>query len=165
MVALKIEDIKTCTAKLFLGEEFDSFLVREAKIVTFNSFHIDGHIRKGYYTSQELEENQMESLSFWKTLRPFCFSLIKGKRLPESFHITLQMPKAGIGQFLESSGLSVPQETIQTLCMNIRYEEGEMSVVTATSLAVFTLDKSMDLEWDQFIQEFLKQKGIAFTKE
>ena len=44
MVALKIEDIKTCTAKLFLGGEFDSFLVREASIVTFNRFTIDGHV-------------------------------------------------------------------------------------------------------------------------
>lgn len=85
MVALKIEDIKTCTEKLFLGEDFDSFLIREANIVTFNSFTINGHIRKGYYTSQELEEKQMEHLSYWKMLRPFCFSLIKGKRLPESF--------------------------------------------------------------------------------
>lgn len=165
MVALKIEDIKTCTAKLFLGEEFDSFLIREAKIVTFNSFHIDGHIRKGYYTSQELEENQMESLSCWKALRPFCFSLIKGKRLPESFHITLQMPKRGIGQFLESSGLSAFQENVQALCMDIRYEEGKMWVVTGVSMAVFTLDKSIDLEWDRFVQEFLKQKEIAFIKE
>lgn len=165
MVALKIEDIKTCTAKLFLGEEFDSFLMREAQIVTFNSFTIDGHIRKGYYTSQELEEKQMEHLSYWKALRPFCFSLIKGKRLPERFSITLQLPEREIAWFLERRGLSVSSETIQALCMNIRYEEGTMSVVTATSLAFFTLDKSIDMEWDGFVQEFLKTGGIAFTRE
>lgn len=165
MVALKIEDIKTCTAKLFLGEEFDSFLVREAQIVTFNSFTIDGHIRKGYYTGQELEEKQMERLSYWKVLRPFCFSLIKGKRLPERFSITLQLPERKIARFLESRVLSASAETIQALCMNIRYEEGTMSVVTATSLAFFTLDKSIDMEWDGFVQEFLKKTGIAFTRE
>ena len=164
MVALKIEDIKTCTAKLFFGEDFDSFLMREANIVTFNSFTIDGHIRKGYYTSQELEEKQMEHLSYWKILRPFCFSLIKGKRLPESFSITLQMPERGIGRFLESSGLAASVDTVQALCMNIRYEEGTMSVITATSLAFFTLDKSIDMEWDRFVQEFLRKKGIAFTQ-
>ena len=51
MVALKIEDIKTCTAKLFLGEEFDSFLVREAQIVTFNSFTIWAYPKRILYRS------------------------------------------------------------------------------------------------------------------
>ena len=48
--------------------------------------------------------------------------------------------------------------------MNIRYEEGTMSVITAASLSIFTLDKSIDMEWDRFVQEFLKKKGIAFTQ-
>ena len=92
------------------------------------------------------------------------FSLIKGKRLPESFSITLQMPERGISRFLESSGLAASADTVQALCMNIRYEEGTMSVITAASLSIFTLDKSIDMEWDRFVQEFLKKKGIAFTQ-
>ena len=48
MIALKIEDLKTITAQLFMGETFDYWLVREANIVTFNSFTIDGRIRQGY---------------------------------------------------------------------------------------------------------------------
>ena len=47
MIALKIEDLKTFTAQLFMGETFDHWLVREANIVTFNSFTIDGRIRQG----------------------------------------------------------------------------------------------------------------------
>ena len=49
MTAEQIEDIKGLTSKLFLGESFDAFLVREAQIVTYNSFTIDGHIRKNFY--------------------------------------------------------------------------------------------------------------------
>ena len=45
MVALRIEDMKVFTKKLFIGETFDRFLVREASIVTFNSFTIDGRVR------------------------------------------------------------------------------------------------------------------------
>ena len=156
MVALKIEDIKTCTAKLFLGGEFDSFLVREASIVTFNRFTIDGHVRRGYYTEEEMEEGGIESLSAWKVLRPFCFSLIKGKKLPGSFSITLQLPDGEVKGFLE---------TIQGLAMNIRYEEGSMTVVTAASLSIFTLDKTIDMEWELYVQKFLKNSGIAFTRE
>ena len=56
MVALKIEEQKKFTEGLFLGELFDSFLVTEANIVTFNSFTINGRVRRGYYSDEELEE-------------------------------------------------------------------------------------------------------------
>ena len=54
MVGLKIEDVKGFTSKLFVKEDFDLFLVKEVQIVTFNSFSIDGHIRKGYFSEEEL---------------------------------------------------------------------------------------------------------------
>lgn len=57
MIALKIEDMKQFTASLFLGEVFDSFLLKEAEIVTFNMFTIDGRVRHGYYSEEELEES------------------------------------------------------------------------------------------------------------
>ena len=60
MIALKIEDMKQFTASLFLGEVFDSFLLKEAEIVTFNMFTIDGRVRHGYYSEEELEEHQIE---------------------------------------------------------------------------------------------------------
>ena len=60
MIALKIEDLKTFTAQLFMGETFDHWLVREANIVTFNSFTIDGRIRQGYYSDEELEKNRIQ---------------------------------------------------------------------------------------------------------
>ena len=47
MVALRMEDLKGFTAGLFMGELFDGWLVREAEIVTFNRFTIDGRIRRG----------------------------------------------------------------------------------------------------------------------
>lgn len=45
-----------------MGETFDYWLVREANIVTFNSFTIDGRIRQGYYSDEELETNRIEEL-------------------------------------------------------------------------------------------------------
>lgn len=42
MVSLQIEEIKEFTRQLFIGTTFDHFLLREAQIVTFNSFQIDG---------------------------------------------------------------------------------------------------------------------------
>ena len=49
MIALRIEEQKKFTSGLFIGELFDQFLLREADIVTFNRFTIDGRVRRGYY--------------------------------------------------------------------------------------------------------------------
>ena len=57
MVALKVEEQKAFTEGLFIGEIFDKFLVREAEIVTWNRFSIDGKIRQGYFSEEELEES------------------------------------------------------------------------------------------------------------
>ncbi len=100
MVALKIEEQKAFTAGIFIGEIFDKFLVREAEIVTYNQFTIDGKVRQGYFSEEELEENRIEEYSSWKTLKPVCYSLIKGKRLPESFRIVFQMPPSARDRFV-----------------------------------------------------------------
>lgn len=165
MVALRVEDLKSFTKQLFIGETFDSFLVREAEIVTFNRFSIDGKVRHGYYSDDELEMNRIERYSSWKTLRPFCFSLIKGSRLPESFHIVLQMPPAGVERFLSGGGLSFSSEQVNGLYINIRYEEQALSLVTGTSVSQFTLDKSLDREWDGAVMKFLKTKQIIFEEQ
>ncbi len=165
MVALKIEDIRLFTEKLFLREDFDHFLVREISIVTFNRFEIDGHIRAGYYTEEEREQLESKELSAWKMLRPVCFFLIKGKKLPESFSIALQLKPEDAGKLMRESGLEIAPETIQGLCLNIRYEDGRMVVTTATSLEFFTLDKSVDREWDEALRSFFKEKEILYIEE
>ncbi len=160
MIALKIEDMKQFTASLFLGEVFDSFLLKEAEIVTFNMFTIDGRVRHGYYSEEELEEHQIEEYSAWSAVKPFCFSLIKGKKLPESFHIVLQLSPKSTKSFLDKNQIPVAAEQVQGLYLNIRYEETKIQCVTGTSLSFFTLDKTMDQEWDKAVCQFFKVHKI-----
>ena len=164
MIALKIDDIRTFTSQLFVKETFDFFLVKDAKIVTFNTFSIDGRIRQGYYTDEELEENRIEAYSFWKTLRPICFSLIKGKRLPESFHIILKLAPGETEKVVKRSGASVREEDVEGLYLNIRYENRELVCVTGLSLNYFTLDKTLDAEWDLTVRQFFKSKEIIYVE-
>lgn len=165
MIALRIDDIRQFTGKLFLGGMFDWFLVREATIVTFNTFHIDGHTKLGYYTEAELEENKIEDLSAWAVIKPICFSLIKGKKLPGSFQIALQIPPADVERFLRHGQLAIPGDQIQGLYVHIRYEDGVLHCVTGTSVSFFTLDRSLDMEWDEAVKLFLKEQEIIFYEE
>lgn len=165
MIALKIEDLKSFTKELFVGELFDGFLIREATIVTYNSFTIDGHIREGYFSDEELEEKQIEELSSWNMIKPICFSLIKGKKLPGSFQIIMQLSPGKVDAFLKSQAIPMTGDQIQGLCMNIRYEDGRLSCVTATSLSLFTMDKTLEREWDEFVRRFFQKSGIDVTEE
>lgn len=164
MIALKVEDVKAFTSKLFVKEDFERFLVKEINIVTYNSFTIDGHIRRGYYSEEELSENGIKEFSSWKMLRPLCFTLIKGKRLPGSFQIVLAAPDSEVEEFAASvPGISSGQ--IQGLYLNIRYEDGALYCVTGTSLNVFTLDKTLETEWDESVKRFMRSHEIECTQE
>ena len=162
MIALQIEDTKLFTRKLFLETDLDDLLLKEAEVVTFNRFTIDGHIRRSFYQKEELEQKNIGEFSSWKMLRPFCFSLIKGKKLPESFQIVFMAEPERVAAFLGRRQIaSITQEQIQGLYLHIRYEEGRLSCVTGTSLAVFTLDKTVETEWDGYVGRLLKEMGVA----
>jgi len=162
MVALKIEEQKKFTEGLFLGELFDSFLVTEANIVTFNSFTINGRVRRGYYSDEELEENGIGEFSAWKTIKPFCFSLIKGKRLPESFHIVFALPPESKERFVKRCVPDMAPGQVGGLYINVHYENDEMTCVTGISMNLFTMDKTLEREWAESVKQFLKKNGIIF---
>ena len=42
MIALKLTNVKACMSHLLLMDTFDSFLLIEGEIMTFNTFKIDG---------------------------------------------------------------------------------------------------------------------------
>ena len=55
MTALEIKITKNFMNALLVSEKFDAFLVEDASVTTFNTFEIDGHIVKDFYTSEEIE--------------------------------------------------------------------------------------------------------------
>lgn len=164
MIALKAKDVKAFTSKLFVKEDFDQFLVKEVQIVTYNSFVIDGHIRHGYFTDEEREEKKLGEFSPWSLLRPVCFSLIKGKKLPESFQIVLQLPERNVERFAASAGAGIDSSQIKGLYLNIRYEDGALYCVTGTSLAFFTMDKTLENEWDSAVRKFMLAHQLPCTE-
>ena len=50
--------------KLLTGEDFDSFLLEEASIRTYNTFIIDGHQNRDFYSTEEWEDKQIRPYDF-----------------------------------------------------------------------------------------------------
>lgn len=165
MIAFRIEDRKKFTSELFIGQLFDRFWVKEAVFVTFSTFSIDGRTRKGYYTAEELEDGRAGEYADWAALKPFCYSLIRGKRLPERFQIVFQLPSEQTEKFLTAGGMARTQEQTPGLYLNVRYGQGNIDCVTGTAAGVFTMDKSLERAWDQAVADYFRKKEIPFVTD
>ena len=164
MIALSLPELKTATSCLFAKDTFDYFLVKEITIATSNTFHVDGKLHKDYYTEEEREELRDPTYSDWKSLRPFCYQMIKGKKLPLSFQIVLQLSSDNVEKFLDRHHFACKTSDVSGLYLHFRYKNGELSVITGTSLNFFTLEKTIDTAWDEMVEKILKLAGILYTK-
>lgn len=160
MISLKLPELKQAADKLFAKEDFDYFLVREISITTGTSFHIDGRLHKEFYTEEEIAEMRSPVYADWKQLRPVCYQLIKGKKLPLSFQITLSLSPDNIDKFSARYHLPYDSGQITGLYLHFRYENKVLTLSTGTSMNVFTLDKSLEHAWDEMAGLILKHAGI-----
>ena len=155
MIAEQITNVKNFMAKLLLDSAFDEFLVNEISITTYNTFEIDGHIQKDFFSEEELSTLPDSHLSKWATLRPFCYSIIKGNKTPIRFRMIFAMPRDRISALLTEHQLTFSIEDVNELFLNIKYENGALSCVTGTSLKIFTMDKSLEKAFDSYISNFI----------
>jgi len=167
MQSFQLEEIKSFMGKLLASELFDSYLLSEATISTFQTFHIDGHINKDFYNDTEPTQEESYFLetgySTWKQMRPYCFDLIKGKRTPLGFKFILALPAALAQSLLEPLGIDTDSISLKTFLVNIRYDGTRLLCVTASSSKDFMLGKQADQIWDQYFGQFLTSHGIAYT--
>lgn len=144
---------------LLMTEAFDDFYMEEVTLTTYNTFQIDGHMNADFYSSDEiaaLPEGKLEPYSKWRDIRPVCFSLIKGKKTPVSFKFVLHAPDKIVYALCENP------EAVKGLVLNIRYEQGKVSIITATSYHTFIMDKSLDQIWDKYLPNLLTKLQIDF---
>lgn len=168
MIALEIKGTKNVMNALLRSEQFDSFLVEEAVITTFNTFHIDGHLVKAFYSSEELEElekNQKSTtFSYWSEIRPVCFQLIKGKKTPVSFKVVLHAAPQLIEKIAANPECGVAANLIRSLVLNIRYDSGKVSCITGSAFTTFVMDKSVERLWDIYVRQLLSGFGLDFEE-
>lgn len=158
MIIVKL-DTKKCMSELLLKETFDSFLLIEGDITTFNHFHIDGYLQKNFFDESNLPSEQYSS---WNTLREFCLSLIKGVRTPLDFKFVLSLPKEKISELYNKDSFSFPITAIQGLYLNFSYNGEHLQCTTGVSFHTFIPDKSLEQLWDKYALRLLEEWNIPF---
>lgn len=155
MISEQIKNVKKFMEKLLIDCSFDKFLVNEISITTYNTFEIDGHINKNFYTSDEFEQLENPKFSYWSKLKPFCFSIIKGNKTPVRFKIVFALDRDTISHLVSVTNTTITENDVNELFLNIKYENGILTYTTGTSLKIFTLDKSLEKGFDAYISNFI----------
>lgn len=164
MKSYKITELKSFMSKLLGSSAFDGFLLAEASISTYNTFVIDGHINKEFYTGDINDDGILPSYEFsmWQDMRSLCFDLIKGKRTPVGFKLVLHLKPELADTLLKEGNAAVSLSDLKAFVLNIKYDGSELSCITATAYHTFILDKTPDQIWDEYMARFFNENSINF---
>ena len=166
MLALQFTQTKNFMERLLLSPALDRFLLSEASITTAAAITIDGRFHPDFYPKEDTDEavpvRADRGLIYWGQLRPTCFQLIRGKYTPLSFSFIFCLDTGHIQKLLADAALPFRPEDVRALFLNIRYDNGTLTCTTATSMNLFTLDKSLEEIWAKAVKDFLLGQDLAF---
>lgn len=167
MIALQIKSIKNFMSKFLASDAFDRFLLSEGSITTYNTFFIDGHQIKEFYTPEEWEDTAIRPYEYsrWKDMKTLCFHLIKGTHTPVNFKFVLHLIPSYVESLLSEDSVTVPGNEIKALVLTVKYDASGLLLTTGTSLRTFLPDKSADLAWDKYLRQFLVNADIDFEEK
>lgn len=166
MIAINLLEVKECMAHLLLKDTFDSFSFIEADLTTFMTYHIDGYLKKEFYSEDERDDLLKNNKLYptWGESRDYIYHLIKGNKKPLEFKFVLSFSRENTRLLLNNKLPAYDIDNISGLFIRFHYDNGKLECITGTSTNTFSLDKSLDLIWDDTTLLYLKQKGILFEK-
>ena len=152
-------------AMLLTNALFDDFVLKEMELQTFTSFHVSGQFHEEFFSKDEIEQRGAEKAVLWGEIREIAYSIIRGYKSPLIMRIVLQLPYDRTAKLIGSLGGKLRSEDVGGLYINIRFEKKELHMVTGTAIKTFTLDKTLDNEWDTWAKKFLSKQGILYSEE
>ena len=166
MIALKLLEIKDFMHKLLCTETFDNFLIREAAICGSCMWELDGTLHTDFYSAEELAAQGLDGVSClpFHHVRSQCFDLIKGKRTPSYFKFVFLVSPANLARTLKQTSSSFTPEDITGMFLNLKFQHGSLLLTTGISYRIFSVDKSLEQEWDALVKRFLKGHEITFEE-
>ena len=150
MLAFTVNDTKSFMNLLLKGETFDSFCFRQGELTTFASFIIEGKRNMDFYGTEEIEQG-LSRYVLWEEMRPFVFQAIKGNKLPKSIKLVFSLPDEKLEHL----------PNISAAFLNILFRDSTILCTTAISQTSFSLDKSSEKRWEEYVLKFFKKNNIG----
>lgn len=158
MESFNITNQKVFMNKLLSTESFDNYLLKEAQIVTSNTFHIDGMENRDFYGNDEdiIKLEAPYDYAPWSRMRGIVLSLIKGKHTPVSMKITMYLKPD-----LMKDVIGDESSVIDYLIINLHFGSAGMNITTGVAYREFTLDKDQEKIWDIHVGKMLETLGVG----
>ncbi len=166
MVALEIHDIGALMNKMLKEEMFDHFLLQEASVSQVFSATIDGALRPEFFSAKEEEAPDLAGLSYipFSRVRPLCLDLIRGKRKPDAFRFVFLLSPDNQTATIERAGTPFRTEDISGMFLNLSYRNETLTCTTGISYRTFSMDRSLEAEWDRMAALFFRQHDITVSE-
>ena len=171
MIALKINDIKNFMGRLLIRESFDTFLLERLQVLTASELVLSGKRNKKWYDSdswEQMEQNSWGDCYYmqWKELKSTVFHYIKGSQSPELMKISFKAAQSQVMSWLVDSGVIETYRTLKPdLFLQLRYEKGQLQLVTGIAFSQFQMDRTVEQAWDEAVRQFLRREQIAYEEE
>ena len=152
MLALSVPEdgVKLFMQKLLKEDVFDLFEVRTVVISTFVRFEIAEE-------KQKLEnEDPKRQICHWGKIRPFVFSILKGQKKPDYIKTVFSFDTSKTCEIADGAA---------ALFLNMTFDGVKVLITTGMAQKTFSLDKSPEKRWDEYISGFLKDAGIEFESQ
>ena len=78
------------------------------------------------------------------------------------FQIHIISSKRSVRILLTEHDLTYRPAEIQGLYLNFRYDGLALQCITGTSMNTFTMDKSVEKAWDEYVQKFFASQELDF---
>ena len=156
MIAFKIVDVKDFMNKLLIGEVFDNFLLVSFEITNYAKITIDGVKNEAWY-----EEEVSGRYVTWKEVRDKISSLLKGDRVPLGIKGVFRLSEENTDKITAKLGIKDAAEKDYGLFFTLKFEKGEINIVTGVSVTDFLMSKQIGNLWDEDLLKFLKYYQIA----
>lgn len=153
MLVCTVNNTKKFMSCLLKENTFDLFELRNAVVTTFTTFEIDGKLNKDFFDEAQIPSSDYTT---WKDIRHFMFEIIKGKKMPKFIKIVLSAPTD-----LKENISSISS----VLFLNITFENNIITLITGSSTKTFTMDKSYEYKWDEYITDFLTENNIVVSTQ
>ena len=150
MLAFTVNDTKSFMNLLLKGEAFDSFHFRQGEIHTFATFIMEGKRDPDFYHTEETEQC-LSRYVLWSEIRPFVFQTVKGNKLPKSIKLVFSLPDEKLENLPNTSAAF----------LNILFRSNTILCTTAISQTNFSLDKSSEKRWEEYILKLFQKIGIG----
>ena len=141
LFTLEETHVKNFMRRLLREPLFDSFQLRAAEIIALARVSVYG-------------ENE-NTFSTWEQMKPIVTAIIKNGPKPRYIKIV----------FSAGAETLAAHENAQAFFINMVYENNQITFTTACAQKQFSMDKTLDSQWDAYVFQFFKNNNLPVKRE